>query len=221
VETGPPPQEPRQRSGFLTFLYLLLGLGAVLALVGGIALYVFFRSEQGQRVLELAREGSELLIEASQAPGTDELRGAGCEQALVARAGRILDLVRRFDPEGAAFGDGGEAMDLGSLEGETPVVVCTQKAGSAGTPDCETAARLYASAQAAQPDRFVVLMVTRQESLAGCSGIYGPDGTRLADLPQASEEAPEAGSADEAPGAGSPDDAPSAAAPAAGVPRAA
>jgi hypothetical protein len=175
---------PRQRSPFVTFLYFILGLGAVLLLVGGVGLYLFLRTDQGQRIVTLAREGGALLAEAATASGTVELRDIGCETALVVSAGKIVDLFRQLDPDGKAGEVGEGFLAVGGLAAETPVVFCSQKRGQAGTPDCTSAAKVYGSTQLPPPARFVVLMAPRQGDLAGCSGIFGPDGTRLADLPK-------------------------------------
>lgn len=205
METGTTSGKPaKKRSGFLTFLYFFLGLGAVLVLVGGVAAFLFLRSEQGRRMLALARETGELLVEASQAPGMEDLRGAGCEQALAAPAGRVVELLDRFDPEGGLLAEGRSMLGVSGLGDGTPVVLCMQRPGQAGTPDCETAARLYAAAQAAPPERFVVLMVPRRGHLAGCSGVYAPDGTRVGDLPEPPEE-PAAPAPGEAPTAEPPE----------------
>jgi hypothetical protein len=185
---------PNQRSPFVTFLYFMLGLGAVLLLVGGVGIYLFLRTEQGQRVLTIAREGGALLAEAAMAPGTGELRSIGCETALVVPAGKIVDLFRQLDPEGKAGEVGEGFLAVGGLAGDTPVVFCSQRRGQAGTPDCTSAAKVYASTQVPPPARFVVLMAPRQGDLAGCSGIFAPDGTRLGDLPKSPPPEAPAGS---------------------------
>ena len=188
-----PTSRERQRSPFVTFLYFLLGLAAVLLLVGGVGLYLFLRTEQGQKILTLAREGTAILAEAATAPGTTELRDIGCETALAVQAGKIVELFRQLEPAARADELGGGFLAAGGLAPETPVVFCSQR--QPGTPDCSAAAKVYAAAVASPPARFVVLMTPRQGDLAGCSGIFGPDGTRLADLP----EVPEAGAAHPAP----------------------
>lgn len=180
---------PRQRSPIATFLYFVLGLGAVVALVGGVGLYLFLRTEQGQKILTVARQGSALLSEAALAPGTSELRSIGCETALAVPAGRIADLVRQLEPEGST-GEIEGFLSVGGLDADTPVVFCAQKRGQAGSPDCASAAKVYASVLAPPPARFVVLMAPRRGDLAGCSGLYAPDGTRLADLPKVAPAIP-------------------------------
>jgi hypothetical protein len=183
---------PRQRSPFVTFLYFLLGLGGVLLLVGGVGLYLFFRTDQGKKMVTVLREGTALLSEAALAPGTGELRSIGCETALALPAGKIIDLFRQLDPNGKAGEVGQGFLAVGDLATETPVVFCQQKRGQAGTPDCASAAKVYGSVLSPPPERFVVLMAPRSGDLAGCSGIYAPNGTRLADLPQPPPRAPAA-----------------------------
>ncbi len=181
---------PRQRSPVATFLYFVLGLGAVVGLVGGVGLYLFLRTEQGQKILTVARQGSALLSEAALAPGTSELRSIGCETALAVPAGKIADLFRQLEPAGRTSEIEERFLSVGGLDADTPVVFCAQRRGQAGTPDCASAAKVYASVLAPPPARFVVLMAPRRGDLAGCSGVYAPDGTRLADLPTAAPESP-------------------------------
>lgn len=180
----------RPRSAFLTLLYFLLGAFAVVALVGGVGLYLFLRTGEGKRLLAIAKEGSALISEAALAPGADELRGIGCETALALPAGRILDLLRQIGPESRTDAIEESFVSAGGLAPETPVVFCAQRRGHAGTPDCASAAKVYASAVTPPPSRFVVLMAPRPGDLAGCSGIYAPDGSRLADLPKPGELSP-------------------------------
>lgn len=186
-----PGTNGRQRAPFLTFLYFLLGLGAVLLLVGGVGVYLFLRTPQGQKILTLAREGTAILAEAAMAPGTSELRDAGCETALAVPAGKLADLVRQLEPTagGDALGQG--FLSAGALDLGTTVVFCSQR--EPGTPDCSAAAKIYASAVAEAPERFAILMAPRPNALAGCSGIFAPDGTRIGELPEV-PEADEAGS---------------------------
>ena len=62
--SGPPPATPepigpggpKERSGCLVALYVVLGLGLLLIVIAGIGSWLFLRSEQGQRVLEAARQ---------------------------------------------------------------------------------------------------------------------------------------------------------------------
>ncbi|CAG0961026.1 hypothetical protein MYXO_00760 [Myxococcaceae bacterium] len=176
-----PASGERSRSPIVTLVYFVLGLGAVLLLLGGVGMFLFLRTEQGQKILTLAREGRALLAEASSAPGTTELRDVGCEAALVLPAGKIADLLRQLEPAARSDEIGAGFLSAGSLPAETPVVFCSQR--QPGVPDCSAAARIYSAALAQPPERFVVLMAPRQGALAGCSGVFGADGTRVEDLP--------------------------------------
>ncbi len=191
--------EPRQRSPFRTLLYFLFGLVFVVALVGGVGLYLFLRTDQGKKILAVAREGSALLSEAAVAPGTSELRSIGCETALVVPAGKIGDLFGQLEPQ-VPLGELERGFaSVGRLAAETPVIFCAQKRGQAGTPDCASAARAFAGAVDPPPERFAILMAPRRGDLAGCSGLYAPDGTRVADLPKDDPAPPPAGEASAAP----------------------
>lgn len=182
--SGPPPSTPepigpggrRQRSGCLVALYVLFGLGALVLVLGGIAAWLFFRSETGQRVLEAAKEGTAWAQEAAAAPGTDALRQAGCDTAMVTTFGRVLDFTAQLlPPERAAEIERGEAAD------ET-LVICQLPLLSDTQPDCAEMARVYGSAVPDPPARFVVMVQRQGLRPRQCQGFYAPDGTLLDDL---------------------------------------
>jgi hypothetical protein len=168
-----PQAAPAQRSGCLTAVYVALGLGLLMLLATGIGIWVFLRSETGQRVMEAAREGITHAREAASAPGTGALRGAGCDQAMVLPLGRIFEIL------GVTPGSRGGRSGTRRLPSET-VVLCQLSRLDAG-PDCAGVARVYADAVPTAPERFAVLV----QALGGrskCEGIYAPDGSFLESL---------------------------------------
>ena len=172
----PPPiprPTPKGRSGCLTALYIILGVGVFLFLVTAIGLWIFFRSETGQRVLEVAGEGITLVREATTAPGTDALRTAGCDQAMVLPLGRMEELFGAIatDVPGAARG--------GRAAKDETLVVCQMQTLDGTAPDCAAVARVYAGAVPAAPEQFNVSVQTLRGSDSKCQGVYTRDGTRV------------------------------------------
>jgi hypothetical protein len=167
----PPPAPPQGRSGCLTALYIVLGLGLVALVVLIVGGWLFLRSETGQQVMTTVREGVTLAQEASTAPGTEALRDAGCGQALVMSAARLRDVAGAIVtglPEGAG------------LAGAERVLFCQASRGGDPPPACADLVRRYAGAVDDAPDRMAVLVQVAGQSDAACQGVYSPDGTFLA-----------------------------------------
>ena len=80
-------------------LYVLFGIGLFGVVVGGIGIWAFLQTEEGQQIMQVAKDGAEWMVVASQAPGTEELRETGCEVALVSDAGSAMDIFTSFIPE--------------------------------------------------------------------------------------------------------------------------
>lgn len=182
--SGPPPSTPhpigpggpKERSGCLVALYVVLGLGALLIVLAGIATWLFVRSEEGQRVLEAAREGVALAEAAGQAPGTDQLRESGCETAMVTTFRQMFGLAAEFLP----------AEQRGEVE-ESPLadetlVLCMLGIFSDAAPDCGDVARVYGAAVPDPPERFVVVVEKQGLSQGQCQGFFAPDGRFLGEL---------------------------------------
>jgi hypothetical protein len=161
------------RSGCLIALYVVLGLAVLILLAGGLGVWVFLRSETGQKVWRTVTAGVTLTREATRAPGTDALRAGGCSQALVVPTGRVVELLGEFVPEVRTGG-----RDAGAF-GEQTVVLCQVDTGDAMPPDCAEVARVYAGAAPAAPERFGVVVQVRGQRNAVCQGSYARDGSFL------------------------------------------
>jgi hypothetical protein len=170
-----PSAPPRtSRSGCLIAVYIMLGLGALVLVAGGIGVWLFLRSERGQNVMKMAREGMTLAREAASAPGTAELRAAGCSQAMVMSSARMRDLIGDVP----AQGDDGKAS-----ASTTQTMLFCQLATSDGVgPDCGEIARAYAKAVPDAPERISV--VVRGAGIGGnrCQGVFARDGVLVEPL---------------------------------------
>jgi hypothetical protein len=183
--TGPPApyeQPPRKRSGCLVALYVLFGIGLFIVVAGGIGIWVFLQTEQGQKVMQVAKSGAEWITVASTAPGTEELRGAGCETAMVGNAGSALDVFMILIPEEEKQAELREQLSMQAGEGNLDdllLVICTLPRFTVSAPACEDLARTYSSAVEDEPDSFYVMVMQQGQDAPTCQGIYDPDGMLL------------------------------------------
>lgn len=183
--SGPPPATPepigpggpgRRRSGCLVALYVAFGFGALVVVGSAIAAWIFLRSETGQHVLAAAKEGASFAQEAAGAPGTDALREAGCENAMVSTFGRMMDVAAHLLPPEKAG-----QLQKSPLAQET-VVLCQIGMFSKHQPDCGAMASVYGSAVSDPPARFVVMVQRQGLGQRACQGFYAPDGRFLGPL---------------------------------------
>jgi hypothetical protein len=163
-------------------LYALFGIGLFVVVVGSISAYFFFQSETGRQVLQVARDGAAWVAVASQAPGTEELRQAGCEAAMVSNAGSALEVFMTLVPEEQKRDE--IRTDLEEQAGNVPLdelllVVCTLPRFTTSHPECPDLATTYGRAVPTAPDSFYVLVMQQGQQEPSCQGLYDPDGTPL------------------------------------------
>ena len=177
MEIGPEPIGPPKRSGCRLALYTIFGLGLFAIVAVGIALWLFLESEQGQRVVEAAKQGASWMTEASQAPGTAELREAGCSNALVSEMSKAIDTFMSFLPDETQKSELLEEMEsAGGLETQW-LVMCSLSPLGAAEPDCGELARTYADAVPSAPESFLLVVLRQGDDAPSCRGIYSADGT--------------------------------------------
>jgi hypothetical protein len=85
----------------------------VVVVATGIGIWVFLRSERGQKLIEVASDGINLARKAAQAPGTATLRAPGCTQAMVIPTSQVRQKRRQAKCQGSYARDG---SFLGSLD---------------------------------------------------------------------------------------------------------
>jgi hypothetical protein len=175
IQPYPPPAgaagTSRSRSGCLTALYIGLGLTVVLLVLTVAAIWIFLRSERGQQFVTVARDAIVMAQEATTAPGTQELRAAGCTQALVIPIERLREVATPLN------------IDIPEHTGGARMMVLCQSAGAAEVlPGCHDVARIYGDAVADAPPRLAVLVQRPGRNGVVCQGIHAPDGTLLESL---------------------------------------
>jgi hypothetical protein len=171
VHPQPPRPPPKKSNGCLIAAGVVGGILLVGALIVGIAIYMVATSEGGKKAISLVGDGIEVTKEAMNAPGTPELRAAGCQQAMVMDLEKFAAIAAKYDDAAAA---------------KKPVttkyrlqVSCTPKMGK--TISCEDVATTYRAAVGTPSGKFLA-MVQRSGSRRECSKLYDVDGTDLGDL---------------------------------------
>ena len=165
-----PPQAARKRPAYLIVIYVVLGLLGFFLVTGGIGIWMFLRSETGQKIVSTVGKSMTLMQQATKAPGTQELRARGCTNAMVIPVGKMAELVRGMSEDAA------RDFEQSMLPGGGTIVMCQMSVASASNaPSCADVARIYAGAVSDAPERFGVTVQSRNKS--SCDGMYTRDGT--------------------------------------------
>jgi hypothetical protein len=164
---------PPKKKGLSTGCWIVLGVMLFfLVLTGSIIAYVSYKvatDKDVQNVMGAIGEAAQLATEAQQAPGTNELRAAGCEQALALDSARMQKLGDRFLDAGVS-----------KQPAEVGFMVMCQMQSSATPPSCEDAVKAYV--RGASPKDKFMLTVTAHGAQT-CGGIYSPSGALISSTP--------------------------------------
>jgi hypothetical protein len=148
---GPQPPQKKKMSGCVIALIVVGSVGLLLCLVIG-----FFIWKATKMITQVAEEGL-------NAPGSAELRAAGCDAAVVLDLAKVSSL-----------------FDAGSTPGATGIVVsCAVNPGHA-SPACDDLAKTYVKAVGGASGNFVV-QVQPQGGQPTCKKVYSPKGVFLHD----------------------------------------
>jgi hypothetical protein len=109
-----------------------------------------------------------IMKEAQTAPGTDELRKLGCDQAMVLDMQRLAKLAEGFN-------DGGTPLPP-DMPGK--LVMCVV-GDTSSAPTCTAAAKTYLAAVPTPTKRFAVTVEAQKNNKAQCSEVYDPTGKSL------------------------------------------
>lgn len=168
----PPQKKKGMSTGCIIAIVVVLvffgSVGAVVAFIG----YKISTDKDVQNVMGALGDAANLAAEAQSAPGTAELRGIGCEQAMALDMAKMEKMLRSFVDAGPGASPTGThaGMDVGKM------VVC--QASAFGTaPTCDDAAKAYI--KGASPTKNFLLSV-QQNKRDACSNLYAPNGTIVA-----------------------------------------
>ena len=156
------------RSGLRVFLYVLLALGGLGVLTCGGLLFFAARNPAVQEFVET-------MAGSQSAPGTQQLRDAGCAIAQVFDFGSALALLSELDA--AKMGEADALLNM-------TMVQCVLSKADASGLGCDEVAKIYSSAVPDPPDPFLVQVMVQYSSQVDCRVVYGADGTPIAPLDQ-------------------------------------
>ncbi|MBW2244849.1 MAG: hypothetical protein JRH01_22950 [Deltaproteobacteria bacterium] len=170
-ETGPGPIDRPGGSGALR------AVGIVLVALGGAVVLVCAGGAYWLSQNESVRAGFDALVAARDAPGAEELRSAGCDEAMIMESAVFLDMAERF---AEMFGEKLiEDEDRAGLEGIPSVFVVCSFNVSPGL-DCDEVSRIYR--EAANPTEPFVAQVASAGNDDVCQEVFAADGESLGDL---------------------------------------
>jgi hypothetical protein len=158
----PPPQQPKKKgmSGCLIAVLVVVGLLVVGGSVTAILVYKYF----GKPIAAMA----EVVKEGQTAPGTNELREAGCKQASAMDAEKLFHVAKQFAEQ-----FGGNTKDMKDPDAPT-IVLCTLKSSKSLT--CDEVAKTFSVA--ADPWGNFSVLVQKKNSQE-CSALYDSSGKKI------------------------------------------
>lgn len=168
VAPQPPPQKKNVSSCLVTFL-VLMGVGLVVVVAGGIWVYKEFSTMFGG-----LGDVAGMMVKASNAPGTAEMRAKGCTQAFVIDPNEMTKVAQRVEEE-AAKREGRKAKALPAKDTEV-ILVCKAEPGLA--PTCDTLAKTYVAA-AHPKGSFLTAVSTSGGKKAECTEAFDASGKSL------------------------------------------
>jgi hypothetical protein len=163
----PPPKKKGISTGCIIAIVMVLlffgGIGAVVLVIG----YTVSQDKDVQNVFGAIGDATKIVAEAQTAPGTAELRGLGCEQAMALDPAKMAKIADRFTDAGVA---------PPSTANFDRIVMC-QVSAFGTAPSCDDAARAYV--RGASPSNNFMLSVQEANKHRSCGGIYSPAGALL------------------------------------------
>ena len=145
----------------------VLAMFAVLAVLSVVAIYKWYSRPETQEQLGAAKDFFKLMATAAKAPGAEQLRKLGCDQAAVftkEEAASFMESLGKFAPD----------EERGTLE--VPMIFCNVRVKK--ELNCKDLTLAYAASVVEAPNEVLVLMQTQSfPQQVVCSGLYLKDGT--------------------------------------------
>jgi len=168
-------EAPRKKTSGAVKLLLFGGLGCLVVVVGlaGTCTWFLATNPEVRKVGALVGETMKLGLSGARAPGTEQLREAGCDQAFVMDMRALSEMMKELDDEGDIEMQGGDL--------EQVVVVC-HTSQEPPPLECDKVATVYAGAVDNPPPTFGVSVQAGFRRRQVCQGIFRPNGTRVGEL---------------------------------------
>ena len=151
---------PKKKTSTVTFVRAILDGFVLLVPIGvGVAIYAVMSSTQGRAVVGMLGDGMKVMAKAQKAPGTKELRAAGCKQAMVMDTADMARLTKWMDASSPAE-NGPDSF------GE--IATCS---ASPAALTCDRVASTYVGVVGPRPKSF---LITAQPtaSTPACANLY-------------------------------------------------
>lgn len=160
-----------RRSGWSKGCLIAVAISGGLVLVCGGFLtwagYAVWTNPEVQRGVAITSAAMDMTQEAMLAPGANELRAAGCTQAMAL----TTDTMMRFY----------ESAAIEAPTPRTPLLVCIV-ARSTTPPSCEAVVQAYAGALEEAPAEMAARVTVQGIPEPRCQGVYGPDGAFVGEM---------------------------------------
>jgi hypothetical protein len=166
------PTKPPAPTGLKILVWIGLGFLLVMIVLMGTCTYCVMSNPEARKIGALIGESVRMGLAATKAPGTDELRAAGCDEAMVMDMRDFMKAVSELDKNAE--------KSPSELDWQT-MVICQVRLGSTKL-SCENIARVYGKAVPGAPAKFAVGIQVSLPQQDICRGLYGPDGTKLGEL---------------------------------------
>lgn len=169
---GAPPKK-KGMSGCLIAFLVVLGLTVVGVGVGGYLIW----SKVGGMVGGLA-EIAGIMADASKAPGTKEMKSAGCDEAFAIDVDKLQKAINKMEAEIAKQEkrDPKPMEDL-TKDGTAFLVTCVVK--SSDPPKCSEVAKAYIDGAKPKDKFLVTVSKNSQNGEAVCGEVYDEDGKKI------------------------------------------
>jgi hypothetical protein len=171
---NPPQQKKKGSSGCLIALGVVGGIFLLLALVGGILIWRVLKTDEAQAIIGAVGDATKAVQKGLNAPGTEQLRQAGCQEAMVMDVGDFMDIAKRFVKDGGADG-----VKIDNEKLHTLMVTCSVGYGEK-VLSCDALAVTYVKAVGGRAEKNFAMLVQRQGGQKPlCQGEYDPQGRRV------------------------------------------
>lgn len=182
VQAMPPAQPPPKKSGVSGCLIAAAILGGLVLLGGGVGAYLLYREVGG--FVGATGDMAKIMMKAQSAPGTDEMRDAGCSTAVAIDTEELANAIQRFEDE-MAKREKRAPKDISRDLGDASAILQCQTSKS--SLDCQTIADAYR--KAAKPKGRMLVSVTSSSGSQSCSESFERDGTKIgaAEMPDLPE----------------------------------
>ena len=163
----------------------IVGGAGVLAIIAAIVFYL--NCEECQDALNIAGEGASMMIEASKAPGTQQMRELGCANAMVMDMDRFMGKIADTLDDGARDSQFNQELRE-ALQADTHeqglIVSCEVSSFKPlNGPQCADVMRAYVTGAGEQAaDTAHVVVMGSFATTAFCEGIYDRAGNFIREV---------------------------------------